>query len=98
MEKGGKVLVNGGTGAIGSAALQFLKAEGIYVTAVCCTKNVDLVKGIGADRVIDYTKEDFTGDSEKYHWVFDAVGKSSFSKCKPLLAPGGIINRQWCYV
>jgi NADPH:quinone reductase-like Zn-dependent oxidoreductase len=57
---------------------------------VCDTKNIELVKSLGADRVIDYTKEDFTKDEEKYNFVFDTVGKSSFAKCKPLLLPGGI--------
>lgn len=85
-----KVLVNGATGAIGSAMLQILKAKGVYVTAVCNTKNVGLIKSLGADKTIDYTTRDFTQDSEKYHFVFDAVGKSQFAKCKPLLEPGGV--------
>ncbi|RKX38046.1 MAG: NAD(P)-dependent alcohol dehydrogenase [Verrucomicrobia bacterium] len=87
---GQKALVNGATGAIGSAAVQLLKYFDVYVTAVCNTKNIELVKTLGADKVIDYTKEDFTKDDEKYNFVFDAVGKSSFAKCKPLLQPGGI--------
>jgi NADPH:quinone reductase-like Zn-dependent oxidoreductase len=90
LKSGQKVLVNGATGAIGSAAVQLLKHSGIYVTAVCNTKNIELLKSLGADRVIDYTKDDFTNDKEKYDFVFDAVGKSSFAKCKPLLKPGGI--------
>lgn len=89
--KGGeKVLVNGATGAIGSAMVQLLKYFGATVTAVCNTKNIELVKSIGADKIIDYTQEDFTRSDEKYNFVFDAVGKSSFGKCKPLLEPGGI--------
>ncbi len=89
--KGGqKILVNGATGAIGSAAVQLLKYLNVYVTAVCNTKNIGLVKSLGADKVIDYTKEDFIEDEEKYNFVFDAVGKSSFAKCKPLLQPGGV--------
>jgi len=76
--------------AIGSAAVQLLKYFDVYVTAVCNTKNIELVKSLGADKVIDYTKEDFTKDEEKYSFVFDAVGKSSFAKCKPLLQPGGV--------
>ena len=85
-----KVLVNGATGAIGSAAVQLLKYSGVSVTAVCSTKNVELVRSLGANRVIDYMKDDFTRDQEKYHFVFDAVGKSTFSKCKPLLLNGGV--------
>ena len=90
LEKGQEVLVNGATGAIGSAALQLLKYYGVNVTAVCATKNIELVKALGANRVIDYTKEDFTKDETKYNLVFDTVGKSSFFKCKHLLQPGGI--------
>jgi NADPH:quinone reductase-like Zn-dependent oxidoreductase len=85
-----KILVNGATGAIGSAAVQLLKYFDVNVTAVCDTKNIELVKSLGANKVIDYTKEDFTKDEEKYNFVFDAVGKSSFFKCKPLLQSGGI--------
>ena len=90
LKSGQKVLVNGATGAIGSAAVQLLKYFGAYVTAVCNTKNIELVKSLGADKVIDYTKEDFTKDNQKYNFIFDAVGKSSFAKCKPLLQSGGI--------
>jgi len=90
LKSGQKVLVNGATGAIGSAAVQFLEYFGVNVTAVCNTKNIELVKSLGADKVFDYTKEDFTKDEEKYNFVFDAVGKSSFFKCKPLLQSGGI--------
>jgi len=90
LEKGQKVLVNGATGAIGSAAVQLLKYFDVNVTAVCATKNIELVKSLGANRVIDYTKEDFTKDETKYNFVFDTVGKSSFFKCKRLLQPGGV--------
>jgi len=90
LKSGQKVLVNGATGAIGSAAVQLLTYFGANVTAVCNTKNIELVKSLGADRVIDYTKEDFTKDNQKYNFVFDTVGKSSFAKCKPLLQSGGI--------
>jgi NADPH:quinone reductase-like Zn-dependent oxidoreductase len=90
LKSGQKVLVNGATGAIGSAAVQLLKYFGAYVTAVCNTKNIELVKSLGADEVIDYTKEDFTKDNQKYNFIFDAVDKSSFAKCKPLLQSGGI--------
>jgi NADPH:quinone reductase-like Zn-dependent oxidoreductase len=90
IESGQKILVNGATGAIGSAIVQFLKHFGVKVTAVCNTKNIELVKSLGAEKVIDYTKEDFTKDDQKYSFVFDAVGKSTFGKCKPLLQPGGV--------
>jgi len=90
LQKGQKVIVNGATGAIGSAAVQLLKYFEIYVTAVCNTTNIELVKSLGADKVIDYTEQDFTKDDQKYNFVFDAVGKSSFFKCKPLLQPGGV--------
>ena len=90
LKNGQKVLVNGATGGIGSAAIQFLKYFGANITAVCNTKDFELVKSLGADKVIDYTKEDFTKDNQKYNYIFDAVGKSSFAKCKPLLQPGGV--------
>ncbi len=86
---GQRVLVNGATGAIGSAAVQILKSLGATVTAVCATEHVELVRSLGADRVIDYTAEDFTRDGQTYDVVFDAVGKSSFGRCKRLLEPGG---------
>jgi len=90
IRSGQKILVNGATGAIGSAAVQLLKYFGVDVTAVCNTKNIELVKSLGASRVIDYTKEDFTKENQKYDFVFDTVGKSSFFKCRRLLQPGGV--------
>ena len=90
LKSGQKILVNGATGGIGSAAVQFLKYFDAKVTAVCNTKNIELVKSLGADRIIDYTKEDFTKDDQKYNFIFDAVGKSSFGKCKPLLQTDGV--------
>lgn len=90
IEKGQNVLVYGATGAIGSAAVQLLKHFGTKVTAVCNTKNVELVKSLGADEVIDYQTQDFTKTATKFHFIFDAVGKSSFGKCKPLLTEKGI--------
>ncbi|MDT0687759.1 NAD(P)-dependent alcohol dehydrogenase [Autumnicola psychrophila] len=91
INKADKVLVNGATGAIGSAALQILKSLGIYVTAVGNSKNIELLKSLGADKTYSYEKEDFSEiDREKYHFIFDAVGKSSFEKCKELLLPKGV--------
>jgi len=87
---GQNVLVNGATGAIGSAAVQIIKHLGATVTAVCATKHMDLVTSLGADKVIDYTKQDFTQLQEKFDVIFDAVGKSSYGKCKPLLKSKGI--------
>ena len=87
---GQKALVYGATGAIGSAYLQYLKYYGVYVTAVCGGENRDLVRSWGADKVIDFKKEDFTKDSERYDFVIDAVGKSTFMKCKVLLTKNGI--------
>ncbi len=89
IKEGQVVLVNGATGAIGSAAVQLLTYFGADVVAVCNTKNLDLVKSLGATRVIDYTKEDFTKYDQEFDYIFDAVGKSTFAKCKPLLKDGG---------
>ncbi|MBC7509558.1 MAG: NAD(P)-dependent alcohol dehydrogenase [Ferruginibacter sp.] len=90
IKRGQQVLVNGATGAIGSAAVQLLKHFGAIVTAVCNTKNVELVKSLGADTVIDYQTQDFTNTKNKFDFIFDAVGKSSFGQCKPLLTEKGI--------
>lgn len=90
VQTGQHVLVNGATGAIGSAAVQIIKHIGAEVTAVCETKHMALVKSLGADVVIDYTKEDFTKLNKQFDFVFDAVGKSTFGKCKPILKPKGI--------
>jgi NADPH:quinone reductase-like Zn-dependent oxidoreductase len=90
VQPGQDVLVNGATGAIGSAVVQLLKQLGATVTAVCGTEHVELVKGLGADRVIDYTVEDFTRDEQRYDVVLDAVGKSSFLRSRRLLKPHGV--------
>jgi NADPH:quinone reductase-like Zn-dependent oxidoreductase len=90
VERGQNVLVYGATGAIGSAAVQLLKHFGALVTAVCNTKNVGLVKSLGADTVIDYQTQDFTKTEVKFEFIFDAVGKSSFGQCKSLLTKKGI--------
>ncbi|MEP7368747.1 MAG: NAD(P)-dependent alcohol dehydrogenase, partial [Dermatophilaceae bacterium] len=90
VRRGQDVLVYGATGAIGSAAVQLLKSVGANVTAVCDTNNLAIVRDLGADRVIDYTVEDFTKDKLRYDLVLDSVGKTSFGLCRPLLKPGGI--------
>jgi NADPH:quinone reductase-like Zn-dependent oxidoreductase len=89
VKKGQKVLVYGASGAIGTAGVQLAKYFGAEVTAVCNTKNVDVVRSIGADQVIDYTKEDFTKNGLSYDVIFDAVGKQSFKRSKASLKPGG---------
>jgi NADPH:quinone reductase-like Zn-dependent oxidoreductase len=89
IRQGQDVLVYGATGAIGSAAVQLLKSLGANVTAVCATEHVDLVQSLGADRVIDYTVADFTQDDRAYDVVLDAVGKSTFGRCKRLLKRRG---------
>ncbi|MQA17077.1 MAG: zinc-binding dehydrogenase [Pseudonocardiaceae bacterium] len=87
---GHDVLVYGATGAIGSAAVQLLKSLGATVTAVCGAATLELVRGMGADRVVDYTAQDFTMDEQTYDAVLDAVGKSTFGRCKRLLKPSGL--------
>ncbi len=87
---GTNVLVHGATGAIGSAAVQLLKNAGALVTATCDTAHIELVMGLGANRVIDHTATDFTRDEQTYDVVVDAVGKSSFTRCRRLLKPRGI--------
>ena len=84
------ILVYGASGSIGTAAVQLAKYFEADVTAVCNTKNLELVRSLGADRVIDYTKEDFTKNGETYDVIFDAVGKHSFRRCRRSLKPGGV--------
>jgi NADPH:quinone reductase-like Zn-dependent oxidoreductase len=88
--KAKRIVVYGASGAIGTAGVQLARHFGADVTAVCTTKNVELVQSLGADRVIDYTKEDFTKNGETYDIIFDAVGKHSFSRCKASLKQGGV--------
>ncbi len=90
LKTGQKVLVNGAAGAIGSAAVQLLKHFGASITAVCRLENFELVRSLGADELIDYTREDFTEGDQVYSFIFDTVGKSSFFKCRHLLEPGGV--------
>jgi NADPH:quinone reductase-like Zn-dependent oxidoreductase len=84
------VLINGCSGGVGSFAVQIAKVLGAEVTAVCSTKNIELVKSLGADRVIDYTQQDFTQDTVQYDIILDAVGKQSFSHCKNSLTANGV--------
>lgn len=90
LRKGRSILIYGTSGSIGTAAVQLAKHFEADVTAVCNTKNVELVRSLGADRVIDYLEEDFTKNGETYDVVFDAVGKHSFRRCRRSVRPGGI--------
>ena len=85
-----KILINGATGSIGSACVQLAKFHGAEITAVGNTKNIGLLKSLGADTVKDYTKEDFTNTTGRFDFVLDAVGKSSFFRCKKILKPKGV--------
>lgn len=89
LRKGQRILIYGASGAIGTAGVQLAKAFGAHVTGVCSTKNLDLVRSLGADEVVDYTREDFTKNGETYDVIFDAVGKHSFKRCKGSLKRGG---------
>src|SRR5438128_11514305 len=89
VKNGDSVLVYGGSGAIGTAGVQLARYFGAHVTAVTNTKNVEVVRSLGPDVVIDYTQEDFTTNGQQYDVVFDAVGKHSFQRSKGSLKPGG---------
>jgi len=89
VQPGQKVLINGASGGVGTFAVQIAKSLGADVTGVCSTRNVDLVKSLGADHVIDYTKEDFTKSAERYDVMLDNVGNHSLSECKGVLTPAG---------
>jgi NADPH2:quinone reductase len=89
VQPGQKVLVIGASGSIGAYAVQFAKGLGAVVHGVCSGRNAKLVESLGADRVFDYTVEDFTTSGERYDAIFDTVGRSSFARCRPVLAPRG---------
>src|SRR5438093_6260494 len=89
IQPGQKVLINGASGGVGTFAVQIAKSFGADVTGVCSTRNVDLVKSLGADRVIDYTKEDFTKGDQKYDVILDNVANRSLSECRHVLTPNG---------
>lgn len=90
IRSGQKVLVIGASGSVGSYGVQLAKYFGAEVTGVCSTSNVELVKSIGADEVVDYKKDDFTKQNKKYDLIFDSIGNSTFKTCKPLLSENGI--------
>jgi len=89
VQPGQKVLINGASGGVGTFAVQIAKSFGADVTGVCSTRNIDLVQSLGADRVIDYTKEDFTKSAERYDVMLDNVGNHSLSECRGVLTPNG---------
>jgi len=90
VKPGQKILINGASGGIGTFAVQIAKAFGAEVTGVCSTKNLDLVRSIGADRVIDYTKEDYTKGDDRYDVIYDLVNNHSYAERRRVLKPGGI--------
>lgn len=89
IQSGHKVLINGASGSIGLAAVQLASSYGAEVTGVCSTPRMELVKALGAEKVIDYTREDFTQNGETYDLIFDVLGRSSFARCRSVLKPNG---------
>ncbi len=90
IQPGQKVLINGAAGGVGTFAVQIAKSFGAEVTGVCSTRNVEMVRSIGADHVVDYTQEDFTKSARRYDAILDCVGNHSFSECRRVLNPSGI--------
>lgn len=90
IQSGQRVLINGASGGIGTYAVQLARYYGAHVTGVCSTTNLELVKSLGADQVIDYTKEDFTQSGQTFDIIFDTVGKTTFARCKDSLNPKGL--------
>ncbi len=95
IQAGQKILIHGASGAIGTYAVQLAKYYGAEVTGVCSAPNAEMLKSLGADKVIDYTKEDFSKSLERYDFVFSVVGKTTFSQCKGILKPKGIYLENW---
>jgi NADPH:quinone reductase-like Zn-dependent oxidoreductase len=91
LQLGQRVLINGAAGGVGTFAVQIAKAFGAQVTGVCSTRNVDLVRSIGADQVVDYTQEDFTRGGQRYDLIFDTVGNHSFRRLRRVLTPTGTL-------
>jgi NADPH:quinone reductase-like Zn-dependent oxidoreductase len=91
LEAGQRVLINGSSGGVGTYAVQIAKALGAHVTAVCSPRNVETARSLGADRVIDYTQEDFTRSGERYDLLFDVAGSKPWRACKRVLKPGGTL-------
>ena len=90
IQPGQEILINGASGGVGTFAVQMAKSFGVEVTGVCSTRNLDMVRSIGADHVVDYTQEDFTETDRRYDLIFDAVRKRTFSDCRRALKPEGI--------
>ena len=91
IKAGQRVLINGASGGVGTFAVQIAKALGAHVTAVCSTRNVDMARSLGADEVIDYTKEDFTRREQRYDLILDVAASRSLSDCRRVMAPTGIL-------
>jgi NADPH:quinone reductase-like Zn-dependent oxidoreductase len=92
VQPGQKVLINGASGGVGTFAVQIAKAFGAEVAGVCSTRNVDMVRSIGADHVIDYTQENFTQNGQRYDLILDNVGNHSLSDCRRMLTPQGVLQ------